>query len=85
MIIEYRGYSCQNYITVVHDKIYCQKNYIKILCETVKAKMIKNKIQRDHYVQIVTSNPLIMHEKTDKYISGSYYFLNENFVNNVIL
>ena len=21
---KYKGYSCQNYITVVHDKMYCQ-------------------------------------------------------------
>ena len=63
MIIKYKGYSSQNYITVVHDKIYCQWKDIKILCE-----MLKTKLEKDHYVHIVTSNPWIMHEKTEKFI-----------------
>ena len=30
--------------------------------------MLKTKIQKDHYIQIVTSNPWIMHEKMEKFI-----------------
>ena len=30
--------------------------------------MLKTKIQKDHYVHIVTSNPWIMYEKMEKFI-----------------
>ena len=30
--------------------------------------MLKTKIQKDHYVHIITSNPWIMYEKMEKFI-----------------
>ena len=39
MIIKYKRYSCQNNITIVQDKIYCQWNDNKILCEMLRLKI----------------------------------------------